>query len=100
MRSNSDSRDELNGRIQRAILRTLVGMIVVAAGFAIGYVRYGDAVDLRERVVAQQKRIADLESDRETMSTKMVKKEWLASEYEGCLRALADCERAGQASKP
>jgi hypothetical protein len=65
--------EELREKAWQAATRVVIAATLFGSGYTVGYLQYGDAVELRATVKQKQDRIVDLENDRETMSTKMAK---------------------------
>lgn len=65
--------EELREKAWQAATRIAIAATLFGSGYTVGYLQYGDAVELRSTVKQKQDRIVDLENDRETMSTKMAK---------------------------
>ena len=65
--------EELKEKTWQAATRIAVALTLLGSGYTVGYLQYGDAVELRATVKQKQDRIVDLENDRETMSTKLAK---------------------------
>jgi ribosomal protein L12E/L44/L45/RPP1/RPP2 len=82
--------EELKEKTWQAATRLAIAITLFGSGYAVGYLQYGDAVELRSTVKQKQDRIVDLENDRETMSTKMAK----------CVRDKEVCEKAAKAAAP
>jgi hypothetical protein len=78
--------EELKEKTWQAATRIAIGLTLLGSGYTVGYLQYGDAVELRSTVKQKQDRIVDLENDRETMSTKMAK----------CVRDKEVCDKAAK----
>lgn len=65
--------EELKEKTWQAATRLAIAATLFGGGYTVGYLQYGDAVELRSTVKQKQDRIVDLENDRETMSTRMAK---------------------------
>ena len=65
--------EELREKGWQAATRLVIALTLFGGGYAVGYLQYGDAVQLRQTVKQKQDRVVDLENERETMSTKMAK---------------------------
>ena len=65
--------EELKEKTWQAATRIAIALTWFGSGYTVGYLQYGDAVELRSTVKQKQDRIVDLENDRETMSTKLAK---------------------------
>ncbi len=65
--------EELKEKIWQGATRLAIAATLFGGGYTVGYLQYGDAVELRSTVKQKQDRIVDLENDRETMSTRMAK---------------------------
>jgi hypothetical protein len=65
--------EELKEKTWQAATRIAIALTLFGSGYTVGYLQYGDAVELRSTVKQKQDRIVDLENDRETMSTKLAK---------------------------
>lgn len=78
--------EELKEKTWQAATRLAIALTLFGGGYTVGYLQYGDAVQLRAQVKQKQDRIVDLENDRETMSTKLAK----------VTRDKEVCEKAGK----
>jgi cell division protein FtsB len=65
--------EELREKTWQAATRLAIALTLFGGGYVVGYLMYGDAVELRSTVKQKQDRIVDLENERETLSTKMAK---------------------------
>lgn len=65
--------EELKEKTWQAATRLAIAITLFGSGYVVGYLQYGDAIELRSQVKQKQDRIVDLENERETMSTKMAK---------------------------
>jgi len=76
--------EELKEKTWQAATRIAIALTLFGSGYTVGYLQYGDAVELRSTVKQKQDRIVDLENDRETMSTKLAK---VTRDMEVCKKA-------------
>jgi cell division protein FtsB len=65
--------EELKEKTWQAATRLAIAATLFGSGYTVGYIQYGDAVELRAAVKQKHDRIVDLENERETMSTRMAK---------------------------
>jgi len=77
--------EELREKTWQAATRLVIAITLLGSGYVVGYLQYGDAVELRQQVKQKKDRIVDLENERETMSTKMAK---ISRDLEVCQKAL------------
>jgi len=80
--------EELKEKTWQAATRLAIALTLFGSGYTVGYLQYGDALELRGAVKQKQDRIVDLENDRETMSTKLAK----------VTRDLEVCVKSGKAA--
>lgn len=80
--------EELKEKAWQAATRVALAVTLLGGGYTIGYLQFGDAIQLRTEVKQKKDRIVDLENERETMSTKMAK----------VSRDKDVCEKAAKAS--
>lgn len=89
--------EELKEKTWQAATRIAIALTLLGSGYTVGYLQYGDAVELRSTVKQKQDRIVDLENDRETMSTKLAK---VTRDLEVCKKAGAAPAAAAPAAPP
>lgn len=87
--------EELKEKIWQGATRIAIAGFLFGGGYTVGYLQYGDAVELRTQVKQKQDRIVDLENDRETMSTKLAK---VTRDKEVCEKAAAAAKEAAAAA--
>lgn len=80
--------EELKEKVWQAATRLALAATLFGSGYTVGYLQYGDAVQLRSEVKQKKDRIVDLENERETMSTKLAK----------IMRDLEVCQKAQKAA--
>ena len=83
--------EELKEKTWQAATRLAIALTLFGSGYTVGYLQYGDAVELRSTVKQKQDRIVDLENDRETMSTKLAK---VTRDLEVCKKPAAPAAAA------
>lgn len=89
--------EELKEKTWQAATTIFIYACLFGAGFFVGYLMYGDAVELRDKTKQQQDRIVDLENERETMSTRMAKE---TRDKEVCEKELKAAKAAAPAAAP
>jgi hypothetical protein len=92
--SEKSPQDELKEKTWQAANRLVLAATLFGSGYVVGYLQYGDAVELRDKVKQQQDRIVDLENERETMSTRMAKE---TRDREVCDKDLKAAKAGGAA---
>lgn len=85
--------EELKEKIWQGATRLAIAICLFGGGYTVGYLQYGDAIQLRDKVKQKQDRIVDLENDRETMSTKLAKVTRDKEVCEKAAKAAADAAR-------
>lgn len=89
--------EELKEKTWQAATRLAIALTLFGGGYTVGYLQYGDAVELRQTVKQKQDRIVDLENDRETMSTRMAK---VGRDKEVCEKELKGLKEAAAPAAP
>jgi hypothetical protein len=74
-------------RLWRTALRIVVVLIAVSAGFAVAWLRHGDAVELRETIRQQDDRIVELQKEREELVIRGIQR------MGRCVGELQRCEQ-------
>lgn len=80
--------EELKEKIWQGATRLVVAIALLGSGYTVGYLQYGDAVELRATVKQKQDRIVDLENGRETTNTVLAKTK---RDKEVCTKDLEAC---------
>lgn len=97
MSEDQTPQEELKEKTWQAATTIFIYGCLFGAGFFVGYLMYGDAVELRDKTKQQQDRIVDLENERETMSTRMAKE---TRDREVCEKSLKAAGAAAPVAPP
>lgn len=87
--------EELKEKIWQGATRLAIAATLFGGGYTVGYLQYGDAVELRQTVKQKQDRIVDLENNRETLSTRLAK---VGRDKEVCEKELKAIEEKAAAA--
>lgn len=87
--------EELKEKIWQGATRLAIALALFGGGYTVGYLQYGDAVELRSTVKQKQDRIVDLENNRETLSTRLAK---VGRDKEVCEKELKAIEEKAAAA--
>ena len=94
-KNSKSAEEQLRDGVWNWVLRLVVAGVLIGAGVFIGYVKWGDATELRTQVAESKDRIVKLENERETVLTQKAK---FMREYEVARRDLKTCKADLQAA--
>lgn len=89
--------EELKEKTWQAATRLVIALTLFGGGYVVGYLQYGDAIELRAKTKQLKDRIVDLENERETMSTRIAK---IQRDLEVCNKAAKAAGEGGAAAAP
>ncbi len=87
---NKSAEEQLNEAVWTWAGRIVITLVLIGAGFFIGYMTYGDAPQVRAELAEAKDEIVNLKNERETLSTRIARE---ARDKELCEKELRELKK-------